>query len=149
MASNHTDWAFGEQRGNSRNYEVYSMETTAAVMSGDSFTITGSRDDDVFQGRKAAGNEHVVGIVAAGGKNGAYKANSMVPVITRGLTRPRTTASNTIALLGAIALVGGKFVIESASGAGPAFAQNVGGALADGDTGLVYMNGFGGAAIPQ
>lgn len=139
MTSNNTDWRFGETNG---QYIEEQAQADANIKAGDPVKLDSAGGDGHLPNViKATGNDSVYGIArfdADSGKN--------VIILQRGYIRPNIVADATAPPLfgNADALKGGKLVAGGTAAAGKPFGINIGGTLANGDTGLIYVDTIAG-----
>ena len=139
MTSNNTDWRFGETNG---QYIEEQAQAETAIRAGEAVKLD-----------SAGGDGHLPNVVPATGNDNVYgfarfdaDAGKNVILLHVGYMRPRTVADATAppAFGQAVALKGGKLVAGGTAAASKPFAVNIGGTLANGDTGLLYVNTIAG-----
>ena len=147
MASNNTDYAYGEVRDTQGIATLTvqikdSTATTAApIKAGDCVVISDASNGGSLTVKKlaAANASNVMGVVM-GAKDEEFVNEEYVEILLRGITRIRQTASAAIALGAFAGIKDAKFLGGAQTNTGKAFAFNIGGVLADGDTGLWYID---------
>lgn len=154
MASNGTDWEYGESRSPSDMIlpATIKSDATATFQTGDlvypSSGIGGGKAL-VVKGTGTTSADKPCGIVHSvpHGKTSAAKGDA-ITILVRGITRVRmVNDANAIPLFGGVSHHDGKLTpaqATAANGSEP-FGINVGGALAaaGGDNGLIYVDCFG------
>ena len=148
MASNNTDWEFGETRDNQRDWIVPAKVkdgTTATIQAGDPVHFEKGLTEGgtyVVSGFAATSDDDGWGVCTHTPVNGvAAKAGDIISVLIRGITRVRFPAAGAIPLGKLVHIHDREITAAGASGTSTnAIGINVGGTLAATDTGLVYVN---------
>ena len=150
MASNNTDWAYGESRHPNNDLlipaKVKAGET--GVKPGHLVKISAGWADDLLEVEllDSTDTSRPIGVVNATPVNGVNaKGGDVIVLLVRGLTTIRNVCGADISLGGIVAQKDGKTVIKGTSSAGPGFGRNIGGALtaSSDDTGLIYIDCWG------
>ena len=154
MASNNTDWDFGETRYENDETTIAEVHDGRTVTGGDIVRLGETKDNDVFTIADdgfsgGAVNADIYGVVVnlpkkRNGNAGTAGGGSRVEILIRGITRIRNTPDAAIAAGARVAHSGGRLKTAASSGTSKAFAVNIGGALASGDTGLFYVDTMAG-----
>ena len=139
MASNNTDWKFGEIRGPDNVTQVVTAH--AAVTAGTLVSLKAAVDNGVPTVEASTGVTQPYGVACYDAA-----AGDELLILIRGITRIRNTCAmaDPTTFGAGIALKGGKIVVGSASQSSGHFGINIGGTLADGETGLFFVDCLGG-----
>ena len=138
MADNNTDYAFGEVRDTQGAIELTAI-AHADVEAGIPMQIHAAGNDANMTVKAATGGVNVIGVTRF-----SAKAGKPVVMLIRGITRIKTEAAAAIGVGGAVGMLGGELSIGTAASSGREFCVNIGGTLADGDTGLFYVDTIAG-----
>lgn len=161
MASNNTDWDYGESR-NSNDVIIpakLKVGTSHSVRPGSVVRWDAGYSGDepiIVDGYGSSDSDAPCGVVVNGprsddGANTLITGGQYLTIMTRGITRIRMVTDGTngaIALGGPGHVSGGKIANADATSGSKSFGISIGGALANGDTGLWFIDCWSQTGIP-